>query len=103
MQELFKLKLTAAVVLGGLVHRAGALVEVVEATAKDLLRRGKAVLHEVEADLGMSESDDDSAPPAPAEPAPAPEVAAPAATTPPVVSPVDDDAATAAKSKAKAK
>jgi hypothetical protein len=38
------LKLTSAVVFDGLIHRAGAIIEMVEHEAKDLLRRGKAVL-----------------------------------------------------------
>jgi len=38
------LKLTSAVVFDGLIHKAGAVIEMVEHEAKDLLRRGKAVL-----------------------------------------------------------
>lgn len=38
------LKLTSAVVFDGLIHKAGAVVEMLEHEAKDLLRRGKAVL-----------------------------------------------------------
>lgn len=36
------LKLTAAIIIGGVLCRPGALVEVTESEAKDLLRRGKA-------------------------------------------------------------
>lgn len=38
------LKLTAAIVVDGSIVRAGSLVEVMQDEAKDLLRRGKAVL-----------------------------------------------------------
>lgn len=38
------LKLTAAIVVAGQVLRPGSLVEVTESEAKDLLRRGKAVV-----------------------------------------------------------
>lgn len=44
MQKTYLLKLTAAVALAGVIHRAGAEVSVDEATAKNLLHRGKAVL-----------------------------------------------------------
>lgn len=40
------LKLTAAVALGGVIHRAGSQVQVSDADAKNLLRRGKAELIE---------------------------------------------------------
>lgn len=40
----YALKLTAAVALAGVIHRAGSTVEVDEATAKNLLHRGKAEL-----------------------------------------------------------
>lgn len=42
--ETITLKLTAAVVLDGGIRRAGALVEVSEPQARNLLDRGKAVL-----------------------------------------------------------
>lgn len=38
-----RLKLTAAVVIGGQIVRAGRLVEVTPSEARDLIRRGKAV------------------------------------------------------------
>jgi hypothetical protein len=46
--ELFPLTLSSAVVLDGVVCSKGSVVEVDEATAKDLLRRGKAEVATVE-------------------------------------------------------
>lgn len=46
------LKLTAAIIIGGVLCRPGALVEVTESEAKDLLRRGKATLA-TSADQGL--------------------------------------------------
>lgn len=43
-EKIITLKLSAAVAIDGQVVRAGTLVEMIEAEAKDLLRRGKAVL-----------------------------------------------------------
>lgn len=40
----YTLKLTAAVVVAGAIARAGSTVDLAEADAKDLLRRGKATL-----------------------------------------------------------
>lgn len=51
MKPNITLKLTAAIVIGGVLCRPGALVEVTESEAKDLLRRGKAVVA-TEADQG---------------------------------------------------
>lgn len=44
-EKVVTLELTAAIVIDGAILRKGTLVEVVEHEAKDLLRRGKAVLH----------------------------------------------------------
>jgi outer membrane biosynthesis protein TonB len=41
-EELYPLRVTSAVVLGGAVVTKGSVIEVDEAVAKDLLRRGKA-------------------------------------------------------------
>lgn len=41
----YVLKLTSAIVIDGEVMKSGALVEVTEAEAKNLLSRGKAELH----------------------------------------------------------
>ena len=40
----YVLKLTSAIVIDGQIHKAGSLVEVSEAEAKNFLHRGKAVL-----------------------------------------------------------
>jgi hypothetical protein len=40
----YVLKLTSAIAIDGQIHKAGALVEVSEAEAKNFLHRGKAVL-----------------------------------------------------------
>ncbi len=37
-------KLTAAIAIGGAIHKAGTTVEVTEANAKNLLNRGKALI-----------------------------------------------------------
>ena len=42
MNEKIYLKVTSAVVIGGEIQKAGAIVEVDERVAKDLLQRGKA-------------------------------------------------------------
>lgn len=46
-EKVVTLKLTGAVSIEGVIAKAGTLVEMVEAEAKDLLRRGKAELHSV--------------------------------------------------------
>lgn len=53
----FPLKITSAVALGGVIHKAGSIVpEVEERVARDLLRRGKAVIHaEAQAQADASE------------------------------------------------
>ncbi|HEV2606447.1 MAG TPA: hypothetical protein VGT79_00550 [Xanthomonadaceae bacterium] len=51
------LKLTSAVVVDGEILKAGTLVELVESEAKALLSRGKAVLAEIEDDLGLGKGD----------------------------------------------
>lgn len=45
--KLFPLKIVSAIALEGVIHRAGSIVHVAEAVAKDLLRRGKAIAHTV--------------------------------------------------------
>lgn len=49
----FSLKLTSAIALGGQIRTAGAIVDVDEATAKNLLHRGKALV--ATADDGQAE------------------------------------------------
>jgi hypothetical protein len=63
------LKLTGTIAVDGVILRAGHLVELVEKDAKALLARGKAVLHEAEADV--SKVFKRKAPAAAAAPAPA--------------------------------
>lgn len=46
MSKNYVLKLTSAIAVSGEVLKAGALVELSEAEAKNLLARGKAVLHD---------------------------------------------------------
>lgn len=48
------LMLTSAITIGGSIAKKGELVEVSEVEAKNLLHRGKAVIHDVQ-----PESDDD--------------------------------------------
>lgn len=74
------LKLTGAVVVEGVILRAGQKVELVEHEAKALLQRGKAVLHEVEEDV---ERVFKGGKPSPTQ-SPAPAAAVPAATVAPV-------------------
>jgi len=50
----YTLKLTSALAIGGDILRPGALIEVVETDAKDYLRRGKAVVAEIEDALGFA-------------------------------------------------
>jgi hypothetical protein len=60
LERLVTLKLTSAVVIDGLIHRAGTLVEMVEDEAKSLLRLGKAELHGVtegKTDSNVSQTD----------------------------------------------
>lgn len=45
MSKSIVLKLTSAIVIDGEVIKAGSLVEVSESEAKNLLHRGKAVIH----------------------------------------------------------
>lgn len=45
--KLFPLKISSAVALNGVIHKAGSIVSVAEPVAKDLLRRGRAVVHAV--------------------------------------------------------
>ncbi len=56
MGKSFVLKLTSAIAVDGDVVAAGGLVEVDEATAKNLLHRGKAVL--ATAEDGVDDDDD---------------------------------------------
>lgn len=80
------LKLTGALAIEGAIIRAGHVIEVSEADAKQYLRRGKAVLHKVETEVVAKvetavadlEGKTSPAPVAPA--APAAPVAAPSAT-----------------------
>ena len=51
MPEKFFLKTTCAVAIAGAIHKAGSIIEVAEDLAKDLLRRGKAELATVEAEI----------------------------------------------------
>lgn len=74
------LKLTGAVLIDGIIMRAGAKVELIESEAKALLQRGKAVLHEVEEDVEQFIKGGKPAP----TPSPAPAAAVPAATVAPV-------------------
>lgn len=53
----FVLKLTSAIAVDGVVLKAGELVELVEAEAKSLLARGKAVLATIEDDLGLTSAE----------------------------------------------
>ncbi|KVE35260.1 hypothetical protein [Burkholderia sp. TSV86] len=51
-ERIVQLRLTGAIVIDGVIARAGTLVELVEGEAKDLLRRGKAELHALPDDAG---------------------------------------------------
>jgi hypothetical protein len=53
-EKIVQLKLTGAVVIDGIIARAGTIVEMVEVEARDLLRRGKAELHAI---LGDDDND----------------------------------------------
>lgn len=53
------LKLTSAVAIDGDIVRAGALIEVSEAEAKNLLHRGKAVLATAEDGVEQHEDEND--------------------------------------------
>lgn len=46
-QTLYQLKITSAVVVGGVIKKAGEVVELAEREARDLLRREKAIVHTV--------------------------------------------------------
>lgn len=54
----YVLKLTSAVAIDGAIMRAGGLVEVSEAEAKNLLHRGKAVLATIEDGVDQQEDED---------------------------------------------
>lgn len=58
MSKNYILKLTSAVAFGGVISKAGELVEVTEAEAKNLLHRGKAVLATAEDGVEQSGEDD---------------------------------------------
>lgn len=73
------LKLTGAVLIDGVIMRAGQKVELIESEAKALLQRGKAVLHEVEEDVEQLVKGGKPAP----TPSNAPAAAAPAAPAAP--------------------
>lgn len=60
-EKVVTLKLTGAVVIEGVIARAGTLVEMVEAEAKDLLRRGKAVIHAAAEEVADATADDEAA------------------------------------------
>lgn len=51
-EQIVQLKLTGAVVIDGIIARAGTIVEMVESEARDLLRRGKAEIHAILGDEG---------------------------------------------------
>lgn len=54
----YVLKLTSAVAIDGQISRAGSLIEVSEAEAKNLLHRGKAVLATIEDGVDQHEDED---------------------------------------------
>lgn len=58
-EKVVTLKLTGAVSIEGAIAKAGTLVEMVEAEAKDLLRRGKAVIHAVAEEVAAETADAD--------------------------------------------
>lgn len=60
-RKTYEIKLTAAVVIGGEIARAKSSVIVDEATAKDLLRRGKGTLVAGHDDQADADSDVDLA------------------------------------------
>ncbi len=64
MEKTFFLKLTSAIGIDGILCKSGQIIEVTEGEAKDLLRRGKAELHEM-----IEEADDSAAPDLPTAPA----------------------------------
>jgi hypothetical protein len=68
------LKLTSAIAVNGIILRAGHIVEMVEDEAKDLLRRGKAVIATVEDEVKavVLPKPADHSTPVPAAPSPAP-------------------------------
>lgn len=51
----YVLKLTSAIVIDGQIHKAGSLVEVSEAEAKNFLHRGKAILATAEDGVELGE------------------------------------------------
>ena len=53
MPGTYVLKLTSAIAIGGEVMKSGSLVEVSEIEAKNLLGRGKAVLHDEQPASGV--------------------------------------------------
>lgn len=88
MEEQFHLKLTATVVVGGEIKRAGSIVQLGKRHALDLLSRGKAVVATADdqpdeadpADPAEQEADDgaDAPPEAEAEAEPEPAASKPA-------------------------
>ena len=52
----YVLKLTCAIAIDGQIHKAGSLVEVSEAEAKNFLHRGKAVLATAEDGVELQEA-----------------------------------------------
>lgn len=63
MKDDYPLKITSAVVIDGRIRKAGAIVEVSESVAKQLLARGKAVLATAEdIPAATDERPDDAAP-----------------------------------------
>lgn len=58
MSKNYVLKLTSAVAFGGVISKAGDLVEASEAEAKNLLHRGKAVLATAEDGVEQDGEDD---------------------------------------------
>jgi hypothetical protein len=59
-EKVVTLKLTGAITLEGAIAKAGTIVEMVEDEAKDLLRRGKAVIHAVAEEVA-GDADQDAA------------------------------------------
>ena len=60
-EKVVTLKLTGAVAIDGVIARAGTLVEMVESEAKDLLRRGKAIIHAAAEEVAEATADDEAA------------------------------------------
>jgi hypothetical protein len=57
-ERVVTLKLTSAIAVDGMIARAGSIIEMVEAEAKDLLRRGKAVIHAAAEEVAKETADD---------------------------------------------